>query len=75
MKGLKKLQDEITPKTVVAAIKDNHFLDLKQNIFFGKKSKLTIGQKAADFIAIFGGSWKFIILFFIFSLLKNSLFS
>jgi uncharacterized membrane protein len=30
------------------------------------KQKLTIGQKAADFIARFGGSWTFIIIFFFF---------
>tara|TARA_Y100000310_G_scaffold184774_1_gene184903 strand:- start:13 stop:432 length:420 start_codon:yes stop_codon:yes gene_type:complete len=30
------------------------------------KQKLTIGQKSADGIAKFGGSWTFIIIFFIF---------
>ncbi len=30
------------------------------------KQKLTVGQKSADMIAKFGGSWTFIIMFFIF---------
>lgn len=49
---------------VVKAIKDNSILS--DNIEPEIESKLTIGQKFADGIAEFGGSWTFIISFFLF---------
>ena len=45
---------------------------LKQNQFFSKnpnekdKTKDTLGDRLADYIASFGGSWTFLILFFLF---------
>ncbi len=49
---------------VVRAIKDNSILS--DNIEPEIDAKLTIGQKFADGIAEFGGSWTFIISFFLF---------
>jgi Protein of unknown function (DUF1003) len=47
-------------KDVMEAIKNNAILS--KNI----QDKLTLGQKLADKIAVFGGSWTFIITFFSF---------
>lgn len=52
---------------VLEAIKNNSILS--ENIQELEESKLTIGQRLADKIAIFGGSWTFIIVFFAFILL------
>lgn len=49
---------------VMEAIRDNSILS--ENIQDEIESKLTIGQKLADKIAVFGGSWTFIIAFFSF---------
>jgi len=35
--------------------------------------KLTFGQKAADFVTVFGGSWRFITFFFVFIILWMAL--
>lgn len=56
MDGLKQFRREITPKI----IPEIHFIDSKQHKIFGKKTKLTLGQKAADALAIWAGSWIFI---------------
>lgn len=55
---------------VMQAIKDNSILS--ENIEPEIESQLTTGQKLADRIAEFGGSWTFIIIFFIFLLLWMS---
>lgn len=51
-------------KDVIAAINNNAILS--ENIEPEIDSKLSIGQKTADRIAEFGGSWTFIISFFLF---------
>jgi uncharacterized membrane protein len=51
---------------VMDAIKNNSVLS--ENIEDSLEEKLTLGQKVADKIASFGGSWTFIIAFFIFIL-------
>ena len=51
-------------KEVLQAISDNDILSV--NIEPAIQDKLTFGQKVADQIAEFGGSWTFIIFFFIF---------
>lgn len=51
-------------KEVVNAIAENQLLS--QNIEPEITEQLTIGQKVADYIAAFGGSWTFITLFFLF---------
>jgi uncharacterized membrane protein len=52
---------------VMHAIKNNSILS--ENLSEEKESDLTFGQKMADKIASFGGSWNFIISFFTFILL------
>jgi uncharacterized membrane protein len=54
-------------KDVLSAIRDNSILS--ENIEPSIESKLTTGQKIADKIAEFGGSWTFIISFFSFLVL------
>ena len=66
MKDLKRLEQEIKIKPIENIIPKRNFLDPKQHKIFGKKHRLTIGQKAADVIASFGGSWTFILLFMFF---------
>lgn len=58
---LNKLESE-----VVAAISSNKILS--ENIEDELEEKLTFGQRIADHIAVFGGSWTFIISFFAFIL-------
>jgi uncharacterized membrane protein len=53
-------------KDVMDAIKNNSVLS--ENIEDEIEGKLTLGQKLADKIAMFGGSWTFIIFFFSFIL-------
>ena len=53
-------------KDVLDAIKNNSVLS--ENIEDEIEGKLTLGQKLADKIAMFGGSWTFIITFFSFIL-------
>jgi uncharacterized membrane protein len=53
-------------RDVMAAIKSNSVLS--ENIEDEIEGKLTLGQKLADRIASFGGSWTFIITFFSFIL-------
>ncbi len=57
---------EIIDSVVMNAIKNNTILS--ENIEEEIESKLTLGQKLADRIASFGGSWTFIITFFSFIL-------
>jgi uncharacterized membrane protein len=54
----------ILDNDVMEAIRNNSILS--ENIEEGIEGKLTIGQRLADKIAIFGGSWTFIIFFFSF---------
>lgn len=54
-------------RDVMDALKNNSVLS--ENIEDEIEGKLTIGQKLADNIAVFGGSWTFIITFFSFILL------
>ena len=54
-------------QSVLDAIKNNSILS--ENIQDEIESKLTIGQRLADKIAVFGGSWTFIITFFSFILI------
>ncbi|HEY6977995.1 MAG TPA: DUF1003 domain-containing protein [Chitinophagaceae bacterium] len=48
-------------KQVVATMQNNRLITDK--LHAGKKEKLTRGQKLADTVANFGGSWKFITIF------------
>jgi uncharacterized membrane protein len=54
-------------KEVIEAISASKILS--DNVEDNIEEKLTVGQKVADRIAIFGGSWPFIIIFFSFLLL------
>ena len=54
-------------KDVMEAIKNNSVLT--ENIEDEIEGELTFGQKLADKIALFGGSWTFIIAFFSFILI------
>ncbi|PKP26529.1 MAG: hypothetical protein CVU03_03055 [Bacteroidetes bacterium HGW-Bacteroidetes-2] len=56
----------VIDKDVMEAIKNNSILT--ENIQEEIESKLNLGQKLADKIAVFGGSWTFIIVFFSFIL-------
>lgn len=58
-------------KDVFTAIKNNSILS--ENIQDDREEKLTFGEKLADKVAAFGGSWIFIITFFSFILLWISL--
>ena len=53
-------------KDVMFAIKNNSILS--ENIQEEIEAELTLGQRIADKVASFGGSWTFIIIFFIFIL-------
>lgn len=55
---LSSLENEVIDK-----IKNNEFISADPDA--GYREKLTIGQKVADKVASFGGSWKFIISFFV----------
>ena len=55
---------DILEKKVIDSISRNQILS--ENIESGISEELTIGEKIADKIAIFGGSWIFIISFFTF---------
>ncbi len=57
----------IIDQDVMNAIKNNAILS--ENLSEEKETDLTMGQKMADKIAAFGGSWHFIITFFTFILL------
>ncbi len=54
-------------RDVMDAIKNNSILS--ENIQDEIESELTLGQKMADKIATFGGSWTFITIFFLFILI------
>lgn len=56
---------------VMRAIKDNAILS--ENIEPEIEGKLTFGQRIADKIAVFGGSWTFIIIFFSFLIVWMSI--
>ncbi len=56
-------------KDVINALRNNSILT--ENIEDDIEVKLTAGQKMADRIATFGGSWTFIITFFSFILLLD----
>jgi uncharacterized membrane protein len=56
----------VVDRDVMDAIKNNSILT--ENIEDKIEGKLTLGQKLADKIASFGGSWTFIIIFFSFIL-------
>lgn len=58
---------EILDRDVMDAIKNNSILS--ENIQDEKEAELTVGQKIADKVAAFGGSWTFIITFFSFILI------
>jgi len=57
----------VIDRDVMNAIKNNSILS--ENIEDDIEGKLTLGQKLADKIATFGGSWTFIIMFFSFILI------
>lgn len=63
MGELKQIQKEITPKIIPEILPERNFFDPKQHKLFGKKAKLRFGQKAADALSIWAGSWIFIGLF------------
>ncbi|MFA7470900.1 MAG: DUF1003 domain-containing protein [Weeksellaceae bacterium] len=54
-------------KDVMEAIKNNSILS--ENIQEEREAELTFGQKLADQVAAFGGSWTFIVSFFSFILI------
>lgn len=58
---------DVLEKNVIEAISKNQILS--ENIETDLNDKLTLGEKLADFIAIFGGSWLFISVFFLFILI------
>jgi uncharacterized membrane protein len=62
-----KVELSAIDKDVIDAIKNNAVLS--ENIQDAIEGKLTMGQKMADKIALFGGSWWFIITFFSFILI------
>jgi uncharacterized membrane protein len=57
----------IVDRDVMEAIQNNSIIS--ENIMDEIEAKLTLGQRLADKIATFGGSWSFIIIFFSFILL------
>lgn len=57
----------VIDRDVMDAIKNNSILS--ENIQDELEGQLTIGQKFADKIAVFGGSWTFILTFFSFILI------
>ena len=57
---------DVIDKDVMSALKNNSILS--ENIEDEIVGRLTVGQKMADKIATFGGSWTFIITFFSFIL-------
>lgn len=58
-------------RDVINAIKNNSFLS--ENFATEKEDELTLGQRLADKIAAFGGSWIFIITFFSFIVIWMSI--
>jgi uncharacterized membrane protein len=56
--NIQNLQDE-----VLKSIKENETITENDNIL--AKENLKLGDRISDRVAIFGGSWKFIIIFFI----------
>lgn len=62
---------DVLEKNVVDAISKNQILS--ENIETDLNDQLTFGEKLADFIAIFGGSWLFISIFFVFILVWISI--
>jgi len=58
---------DIIDKDVITALKSNSILT--ENIEDAIEGRLTLGQRMADKIADFGGSWTFIIAFFTFILI------
>jgi len=48
-------------KEVINSIKENELITFNTNI---TKEKLSFGERISDKVALFGGSWKFIIIFF-----------
>jgi len=63
MKELRRFSNDIKPKTFGNFLTADHFLDAKQHLSFGKKQRLTFGQKAADKLTTWAGSWTFILSF------------
>ena len=59
-------QMDVIDQDVMKALKNNSILS--ENIEDAIEGRLTLGQKMADRIATFGGSWTFIITFFSFIL-------
>lgn len=61
---MEKGELEIIDEDVVKAFKNNAILS--ENIKDEIEAELTLGEKIADKVALFGGSWSFIIVFFLF---------
>lgn len=64
---LEKGEIALIDRDVMKAIRENSVLSEK--IEDSQEQELTLGQKMADHIATFGGSWTFIIIFFSFLIL------
>ena len=62
--AIEKGELEVIDNDVMNAIKNNSILS--ENIEEENSKKLTLGERTADKIALFGGSWTFIIAFFSF---------
>lgn len=62
--SISKDQAEISEieQSVIVSLKEHEAISQNINELF--KGKTTLGDKLADQIAVFGGSWKFIIIFF-----------
>ena len=59
---LKDFEKDIKSNFLPFVFSDRNFIDSKQHGFIAKK-RLTLGQRTADALTSFGGSWKFIISF------------
>ncbi len=66
-----KSELELIHKEVIKAIEENTYIS--ENIETEIEEELTLGQRMADKIAEFGGSWFFIISFFLFILVWMAL--
>ncbi|SRR3989344_7180804 len=66
MNELKKIEENIKISPLENISSNKHFLYSKQYDSHERKSKLTFGQRYADKITSFGGSWPFILFFLVF---------
>jgi len=65
-KQVKEIEKEINVVDDVEDVTKEIFIKLQKIIHPHKKKRLTLGQKSADFITKWAGSWFFILGFFVF---------